>query len=237
MSAAAAHRFSTGGAIKPALPMHWSALISAAVHFFMVLLISLLMHPVETRAQEEVIPVRLVPLEDLPAQAPAARMTALRTGPMPGPSRDRSRSPGGGINPEAPRPKQPPAPPRVLTAKGGTGAVPRGVVGGTGTKGEGAEPAGPTYGPGFEPGPLPVYPKNALDQNLQGTVTLRVTVSPSGRASAVAVSASSGHAILDEAARRAVARWTFSPGMKNGKPAEGTVTVTIRFANNTVEQL
>jgi protein TonB len=115
--------------------------------------------------------------------------------------------------------------------------VPEGKVGGTGTQGEGTEPAGPTYGPGVGPGPLPVYPKNALDQNLQGTVTLAITVSPEGKAAGVRVTGSSGHALLDEAARRSVARWTFTPAMKNGKPVEGAVTVKIRFANNGVEQL
>lgn len=219
------------------MSMKFSALISVGVHFVLVILISLMMRPGETPAEEEIVPVRLVSLEEYPPEAPAVRLTALKPGPMPGPSREKSKAPAGGINPEAPKPKLAPAPPKVLTAKGGEGKVPEGKVGGTGTEGAGAEPAGPTYGPGLQPGPLPVYPKNALDQNLQGTVTLAVTVSPAGKAASVRVAESSGHSLLDEAARRGVARWTFSPGMKLGKPAEGVVTVRIRFANNNVEQL
>ena len=219
------------------MPMRLSALVSVAVHACLIILISLLIHPVETSAQEEIIPVRLVSFESLPPVAAAAKITAVEAGPMPGPSRVPSKAPAGGIDPNAPKPKQAPAPPKVLTSARGEGKVPEGKVGGTGIKGEGTEPAGPSYGPGMTPGPLPVYPKNALDQNLQGAVTLAVTVSPSGEAAAVRVTASSGHALLDEAARRSVARWSFTPGMNNGKPAKGVVTVKIRFANNAVEQL
>jgi len=219
------------------MPMKWSALISVVVHVLLVVLVSLLIGPGETRAEEELIPVRLVSLEDLPPEAPAVRIAAVRAGPMPGPSRDRSKEPAGGINPEAPKPKAPPAPPKVLTAEGGQGETPEGVAGATGTNGTGAEPAGPTYGPGVEPGPLPVYPKNALDRNLQGTVTLTVTVSPEGKAAKVQVTGSSGHSLLDRAAQRSVSRWPFKPGMKAGQPAAGEVVVRIRFANNAVEQL
>ena len=221
------------------MSMRLAALISVVVHVGLVIVISLLIRPGPWPAEaEEIVPVRLVSfVEESPPEAPAVRMAAFRTGPMPGPGRQRSRAPLGGINPEAPMPKQAPAPPKLLTAKGGEGKVPEGKVGGTGTEGEGTEPAGPTYGPGFGPGPLPVYPKNAIDQNLQGTVTLAITVSPEGKAASVRVTGSSGHTLLDEAARRSVARWTFTPGMKNGKPVEGIVTVKIRFANNAVEQL
>jgi len=218
--------------------MRLAALISVGVHFALIVIISLLIRPGAAPAeQEEMIPVRLVNfLEERPAEAPAVRFTAVKAGPMPGPGRIKSRAPMGGINPDAPKPKQAPAPPKVLTAKGGEGKVPEGKVGGTGTAGEGTEPAGPTYGPGSGSGALPVYPKNALDQNLQGVVTLAVTVSPSGKAASIKVTGSSGHELLDQAARRAVARWTFAPAMKNGKAAEGVVTVKIRFARNAVER-
>jgi protein TonB len=220
------------------LSMRMSALISVVAHVILMMLISLLIRPGATPQPEEIIPVRLVQLEELPPEPPAVSMTAAAApAPMPGPGRQKSPAPAGGINPEAPKPKRAPAPPKVLTAKGGEGTVPEGKAGATGTEGTGTEPAGPTYGPGTAPGPLPVYPKNALDQNLEGTVTLAVTVSPEGKAVAVHVTGSSGSSLLDEAARRAVARWGFIPGMKNGKPAEGVVSVKIRFANNAVERL
>jgi TonB family protein len=66
---------------------------------------------------------------------------------------------------------------------------------------------------------------------------LKITVSAQGKVAAVRVIGSSGHALLDEAAQRGVAAWTFTPGMKAGKPAEGTVIVKIRFAQNAVERL
>jgi protein TonB len=221
------------------MSMRLAALISVVAHVILVIVISLLIRPGPPPTEaEEIIPVRLVSFVEEPIpEAPAVRVAAFRTGPMPGPGRQPSRAPLGGINPEAPMPKKAPAPPKLLTAKGGEGKVPEGKIGGTGIAGEGTEPAGPTYGPGLGPGPLPVYPKNAIDRKLEGTVTLTVTVSPEGRATSVRISGSSGSDLLDEAARRSVAHWTFTPGMKNGKPVEGTLTVKIRFANNVVEQM
>ncbi|UCH35369.1 MAG: TonB family protein, partial [Armatimonadota bacterium] len=221
------------------IDMRASALISVAVHFVLVVLISLLMRPGEIRAEEDIIPVRLVSLEEeQPPIVPAASIGAVIPGPPLRPRPEPTKAPMGGINPEVTRkPKEAPAPPKVLTSEGGERDVAEGIVDGTGTAGTGTEPAGPSYGPGFEPGPLPVYPKNALDQNLEGTVTLTVTVSPEGKVAAIRVTGSSGSKLLDDAAQRAVAKWIFTPGMKNGTPASGDATVKIRFASNAVEQL
>ena len=68
--------------------------------------------------------------------------------------------------------------------------------------------------------PLPIYPKNALDQDLEGTVILAIGIGDNGAIDAVEVAKSSGHAILDNAAIRAVRNgWVFKPGMTKGKPA------------------
>ncbi len=83
-------------------------------------------------------------------------------------------------------------------------------------------------------GPDPIYPKAALDQGLEGAVTLTVTVGPNGEVQDVTVSSSSGHASLDQAAVRAVKRWTFTPGMQKGKPAAGKIKVPFRFQNRAV---
>lgn len=47
------------------------------------------------------------------------------------------------------------------------------------------------------------YPPAALEQGLQGTVTLRIELGPQGQVLEAAVLASSGHAVLDQAAQRA----------------------------------
>ena len=77
--------------------------------------------------------------------------------------------------------------------------------------------------------PRPSYPPSARQRNQQGRVMLRVGVSTSGRASSVRIARSSGHKVLDNAARNAVRRWRFRPATKNGKPVAATVTVPISF--------
>ena len=132
-----------------------------------------------------------------------------------------------------------PAPPRVLTAR--SGKEPAGPTGkgkeATGPGGRQEEEGGPTYGPAVIGGTLPVYPKHALDQGLEGTVVVSVLVGPDGSAQSVAVAKSSGHTVLDAAAVRAVKQgWRFKGGMAKGKPVGGTATVTIIFSGTEVRQ-
>ncbi len=99
------------------------------------------------------------------------------------------------------------------------------------------EETGPTYGPAEAEAPLPVYPKRALDARMEGRVTLAVTVGPDGKVKSVAVLHTSGHPVLDHAAKRALEQgWVFRPGMKNGKPAPGKVEVTIEFTDGKVKR-
>lgn len=135
--------------------------------------------------------------------------------------------------------KAAPAPPKVLTAK--SGQEPAGPVGeGREKAGPGGQediPAGPSYGPGILRGPLPTYPKNALDQDLEGTVKLSVLVGEDASVKSVSVASSSGHALLDQAAIRMIKQaWRFSPGMSNGKPAPGKVIVTFKFSASEVRK-
>ncbi|MGD0111710.1 MAG: TonB family protein [Armatimonadota bacterium] len=134
-----------------------------------------------------------------------------------------------------------PAPPKIITSKGGK--EPSGPVG------EGRDPGGPggkadaiggpSYGAGIAGagGPLATYPKNALDQNLEGSVTLTIAVGADGSMKSASVTNSSGQKLLDAAALRAVkSGWSFTSGMKNGKPAAGTVTVTFVFSGGAVKR-
>jgi len=75
----------------------------------------------------------------------------------------------------------------------------------------------------------PAYPSMAARRGWTGTVVLLVQVSADGSVEQVAVETSSGHTILDDAARRAVERWRFAPAMLAGSPARATVRKPIRF--------
>jgi protein TonB len=73
------------------------------------------------------------------------------------------------------------------------------------------------------------YPAEARRRGWQGEVVLRVEVSAEGRADAVAILRSSGHAVLDEAALAAVRLWRFRPATRGGVPVAAPADVPVRF--------
>ena len=61
--------------------------------------------------------------------------------------------------------------------------------------------------------PQPPYPKIALEQGQQGSVTLRMTVDDAGLIQTIEVAQSSGFPVLDHSALEFVKRhWTVPPG-------------------------
>lgn len=90
----------------------------------------------------------------------------------------------------------------------------------------GDRPARPMSGGG---NPRPRYPLTARRMGLEGRVVLAVTVAPDGSARSVSVAKSSGHTVLDRAARRTVRRWRFRPARAGGRASEATIRVPIRF--------
>lgn len=81
--------------------------------------------------------------------------------------------------------------------------------------------------------PQPPYPARALRQRAEGVVLLRVRVGRDGLPLAVEVARGSGHAVLDDAARRQVLRhWRFRPALREGRAVEavGLVPVAFRLA-------
>jgi protein TonB len=97
-------------------------------------------------------------------------------------------------------------------------------AGGPKNSGEGAMmAAGPIKGA------KPVYPLAARNQGLEGKVMLRVTVAPDGRVTSVTVVESSGHPILDRAARDGVSRWQFAPVRRASGAIAGVFDVPIEF--------
>lgn len=83
--------------------------------------------------------------------------------------------------------------------------------------------------PDYKKNPEPVYPPLARRRGLEGAVILEVRVSVQGRASDISVKESSGHALLDEAALKAVRDWEFEPARVGALPVESRIEVPVRF--------
>lgn len=113
-----------------------------------------------------------------------------------------------------------------LTGRLGPDAVPMSLSGSAvGADGNGFVDAQPIY----QSNPLPVYPRLARQKRWEGLVWLRVTVSPQGLVTGLAVEESSGYRVLDQAARRAVLGWRFEPARHGDLPVEAKVRVPVRF--------
>jgi protein TonB len=78
------------------------------------------------------------------------------------------------------------------------------------------------------------YPARALREEVEGTVGVRVTVTPDGRATGCSVTASSGSDILDQAACTGMERYSrFEPALDDaGNPTSGNYTTRITYRLN-----
>lgn len=78
------------------------------------------------------------------------------------------------------------------------------------------------------------YPSRALREEIQGTVGVRVTVTPDGRVGQCQVTASSGSSILDEAACVGMQRYArFNPALDAaGNPTTGGYSTRITYRLN-----
>ena len=78
--------------------------------------------------------------------------------------------------------------------------------------------------------PAPAYPRIAINGRMQGTVTLRVLVDEAGKPVDVVIESSSGHAVLDKAARdQVLAKWRFQPAQANGQPVKAWARIPVSF--------
>lgn len=116
-----------------------------------------------------------------------------------------------------------------------SGPVGAGGGGESGSSGQGGSSgSGPSRGPGFAFGsagnPIPSYPPAARRRGIEGTVLLLAQISADGRALAVEITRSSGSSLLDEAARKTIARWHFHPALRNGAAVAGSVTIPVQFS-------
>ncbi|HEU4651339.1 MAG TPA: energy transducer TonB [Croceibacterium sp.] len=75
------------------------------------------------------------------------------------------------------------------------------------------------------------YPARAIRDETQGTVGVRVTISPQGRVTACSVTSSSGSSVLDEAACDGMTRYArYNPALDDaGNPTTGSATTRIVY--------
>jgi protein TonB len=76
----------------------------------------------------------------------------------------------------------------------------------------------------------PVYPPLALSARISGTVRFKVTVGVDGRVKNFQLV--SGHPLLVQAAKDALAGYVYKPTLLNGNPVEVTGTVEVPFVLN-----
>jgi len=77
--------------------------------------------------------------------------------------------------------------------------------------------------------PQPTYSDEARAAEIEGVITIRVMVDESGHVVDAQILKGLGHG-LDERAPAAAKSWTFTPGMRCGKPAQSKFVMNMRFA-------
>lgn len=78
-------------------------------------------------------------------------------------------------------------------------------------------------------GAEPVYPQSALRAHQSGWAIVAFTIDPNGRTSDIHVTSSQPRHVFDRAAIDAVARYRFTPAMKNGEAVASTREQRIEF--------
>jgi protein TonB len=74
----------------------------------------------------------------------------------------------------------------------------------------------------------PVYPQEARDNRIQGTVRLHAVLSTAGKAQQLDLV--SGDPVLAKAALEAVRQWEYKPTLLNGEPVEVDTTIDVIFS-------
>lgn len=163
------------------------------------------------------------PPQDTAPPPPVAPPPPIRVAPAPPPIRTQPTipppappalriPPPAPIAPPAPPPAPPPPPPPPSQARGAK------------TSGEGR------WARRIQEN----YPSRALREEIEGTVGVRVTVTPAGRATNCSVTASSGSSILDQAACQGMERYArFDPALDAaGNPTSDSYSTRITYRLN-----
>ncbi len=75
----------------------------------------------------------------------------------------------------------------------------------------------------------PNYPDRALKMKQEGVVWLRVLISETGARQEIKIYKPTKYALLNQAAIKAVKKWTFDPNIVNGRPTKSWVEIPIEF--------
>ena len=76
----------------------------------------------------------------------------------------------------------------------------------------------------------PNYPVSARRRNQQGTAIIRAEINRIGLVTFASVQQSSGHAMLDKSALKAVKKWIFQPVLRNGQAMNAIVDAPVTFS-------
>ena len=63
----------------------------------------------------------------------------------------------------------------------------------------------------------PVYPQQALSENIEGEVVLKFDISATGKTDNIAIVSASPAGLFDESAKTALAQWQYKPRIQGGK--------------------
>lgn len=75
----------------------------------------------------------------------------------------------------------------------------------------------------------PEYPERALRMRQEGVVWLRVLIAEDGKRQDIKLHKPSQYALLNQAAVKAVKKWTFDPNIVNGRAVKSWVEIPIEF--------
>jgi TonB family protein len=100
------------------------------------------------------------------------------------------------------------------------------------TVASGVAPAFSNAYPLYRDNPSPGYPEMARQQGYEGIVLVQAEILADGRVGRAVISKSSGYAILDQTAIKAVMAWKFEPAKKSGIPYKTWAELPIKFVLN-----
>lgn len=78
----------------------------------------------------------------------------------------------------------------------------------------------------------PTYPQSAQARGIEGFVVLEVVVSERGQVVEAKVVSAQPQGLFDQVAIEAVRKWTFEPGLENGKTVVGRIKQKVNFELN-----
>jgi len=187
-----------------------------AVH----LLIALATHPSQAGPQPPPATHRIV-VRLLPPPAPVTAAHQPPSAPEKPPPAERSKP-----APKRAEPADAPAPAALAPAPR-LPAPPPTESGGS----RSAAPPAPRFQASVPVTPItPEYPPVARIRGYEGLVRIEAEIDAKGSVLSVKVLESSGHSLLDDAAKDAVRAASFSPAERNGMPTRDRVVIPIRFS-------